>query len=306
VGGRDRWFAEGAAALRNTLSAHGMQDMLPTAGEFYACPLCLVTYGRDALDHGVFTREHVPPRHAGGRVLVLTCKRCNDTAGSTIDAEAEGREAVHDFLAGLPTARDLHAEFDVGGARVRGNVSNTGAATFLSVVPQASNPKEVAEMRRILEALAAGGAGGSIGFRLVERVSVTSAKLSWVRAAYLAAFAALGWRYVFMACLGPVRDQLADPSADILPPLALRDSNSPRDRRQLLVVDEPADLRSLAVVIGRYTVFLPSWLEPQPVDTLAAAVAARSASSDPDRFQWVGKQIPWPSKPMYTLDRADI
>ena len=33
--------------------------------------------------------EDVPPRHSGGRPLVLTCKACNSTAGHSIDAVAD-------------------------------------------------------------------------------------------------------------------------------------------------------------------------------------------------------------------------
>lgn len=50
---RERWFADGATALRRTLNAMSMEDLLPSAGQFYAYPLCLTTYGRDAFEGGV-------------------------------------------------------------------------------------------------------------------------------------------------------------------------------------------------------------------------------------------------------------
>ncbi len=301
---RERWFIEGAAALRRTLTANGMQDMLPSTGQYYACPLCLMTYGRDAFDKGCFTGEHVPPRHAGGRVLALTCERCNSTAGSSMDADAEGREAVLDFFGGLPTGRGLRAEFAVGDLRIRGNISSTGDAMLLSVVPKANNPSEVAELRQALEVMAAEGISGRIGFRFIEHVSPTRARLSWVRAAYLAAFAAFGWRCVLMSYLNPVRAQLANPTASILPPLALRAPEAPRERRELLIVQQPEELRSIAVVLGRYTVFLPSFVNPQPVDALAAGLAQYFALPSP-RPPYVGKQVPWPTEPQYALDRPD-
>ena len=118
MGRRERWFADGAAALRRTLNARGMADSLPR-GEFYACPLCLTAYSRGAFEHGVFSDEHVPPRSTGGRVLVLTCTRCNSTAGAALDVDAAGREAVHDFLAGRSLGRDLRAEYKIGEVTVR-------------------------------------------------------------------------------------------------------------------------------------------------------------------------------------------
>lgn len=262
---RERWFTDGAAALRRTLTAMGMEDSLPSAGQFYAYPLCLMTYGRDAFDGGVFSDEHVPPLTAGGRALVLTCRRCNNTAGTAMDADAAGREAVRDFLAGRSPSRDLRAEFAVGEVSIKGNINNINGAVVMSVVPKANNPYDITNMTRTLTQWADQGVGGRIGFRFMERVSPTAARLSWVRAAYLVAFAAFGWRYAFQACLNPLRAQLAAPAASILPPLAFFDLGASRERRQLLVVEEPAEMRSLAVVLGRHTVFLPGVMEPQPL-----------------------------------------
>ena len=124
---RERWFADGAEALRRTLGGMGMADSLPD-GEFYACPLCLQAYGRAALDYGVFSDEHVPPRSAGGHVLVLTCTRCNNTAGTAMDADAAAREAVHDLWAGRSLGRALRTEYEIGGVTVHGTVGRaTGA-----------------------------------------------------------------------------------------------------------------------------------------------------------------------------------
>jgi hypothetical protein len=136
---RERWFVQGAAALRRTLTVIGPPDALPPTGEFYACPCCLTAYGRDALHAGVFTDEHVPPRAAGGQILVLTCGDCNHSAGSAFDAHAERREAVHDFLAGRGSDRTLRAEFRVG------NVANRRdgllAATLDAVAPVGPLPQ---------------------------------------------------------------------------------------------------------------------------------------------------------------------
>jgi hypothetical protein len=129
------------------------------------------------------------------------------------------------------------------------------------------------------------------------------AQLSWVRAAYLAAFAALGWRYVFLRCLDPLRAQLAAPTANVLPPLAMIDPTASAARRQMLVIQEPGTLRGLAVVLGRYTVFLPWVEEPQSFDALSVALAEFS-DLPTLRPRYVGKQIAWPVKPLYALDRV--
>jgi hypothetical protein len=296
------WFVEGAAALGRTLTAMGLADASLPIGEVSACPCCLMAYGPDALDAGVFTAEHVPPKAVGGRRLVLTCQDCNHSAGSAFDVHAERREAMHDLLTGRAPGRPVRAELAVGDATIRGNLHRAGDGFLMVEVPKANDPKIVEEAIRALERNAADGTGGRFGLRLTERMLPVRAQLSWVRAAYLAAFAALGWRYVFLRYLEPLRAQLADPTAELLPPLAMVDLAAPRDRRQLLLVREPHELRSLAVVLGHHTVYLPGLEDPQPFGDLSAALA-RLTTQKPPRPQLVGKQIPWPTEPRYDLDQ---
>ena len=97
---QERWFLEGAAALRRYLMASGRSEALPRTGDYYYCPCCMGRYGREALSNGLLTYEDVPPKSVGGRPLVLTCKSCNNTAGSRLDAQARLREEQLDFLAG--------------------------------------------------------------------------------------------------------------------------------------------------------------------------------------------------------------
>lgn len=52
-------------------------DPLPERVFFERCPICLST--------GSMTAEHVPPEAIGGRIITLTCDRCNNELGSSID-----------------------------------------------------------------------------------------------------------------------------------------------------------------------------------------------------------------------------
>jgi hypothetical protein len=303
---QERWFADGAAALRRTLTALNLPNPLPPTGDFYTCPCCLMAYGRDALDQGILTDEHVPPRAVGGRKLLLTCADCNSSAGSALDAHAERREAIQDFLTSPEAGRALSVEVAVGDNIIRGAIRRIDDAWVMQVAPKANHPRQVEEATRTLSAWAAARVaadGRQIGLRFTERMITVRAQLSWVRAAYLAAFAALGWRYVFLRYLDPLRAQLAAPTENVLPPLAMIDPTASAARRQMLVIQEPGTLRGLAVVLGRYTVFLPWVEEPQSFDALSAALAEFSDLPTP-RPRYVGKQIAWPVKPLYALDRV--
>jgi hypothetical protein len=242
------------------------------------------------------------PHSTGGRALVLTCTHCNHTAGTSMDADAAAREAVHDFMAGRFLSRALRAGYKIGEVTVQDNVTSENGAVIMNVVPKANNSKDVTAMTETLTRWADAGVGGSIGFRFRERLSATAASLSWVRAGYLAAFAALGWRYVFLKCLNPLRAQLAAPEQSILPPLSFFDPTAPRERRQLLIVEEPAEMRSLAVTFGRHAVFLPWVAEPKSMNEIAAGLAWYSALPA-SRRQCTRKQIPWPAEPQYALDQ---
>jgi hypothetical protein len=293
---RQRWFAEGAAALRRTVT-------LPRDGDFYACPCCLLAYDRGALDTRFLTDEHVPPEAVGGKILVLTCAPCNHQAGSQLDAHADRRQAVQDLISGRSDARKLRTEIAVDGIVLRGNITGVGDALLLSVVGEANNPKDLVETERILDGWSATeGVEGRFGFRVVESVSVPNARLSWVRAAYLAAFAALGYRYAFLAQLAQLRAQLVNPEMPLLPSLTMIDDRAPPGGRQLLLVREPAELRSLAVTMGRHMVFLPAPDEPQPFAATAAALGAHAEAPRP-RLRLLGKEVPWPVEPQYALDR---
>ena len=298
---RERWFTEGAAALRRTLSGMGMADSLPD-GEFYACPLCLVAYDRAALEAGAFSIEHVPPRSTGGKPLLLTCEPCNSTAGTTMDAHAAGRQAAGNLFAGKPLKRALHAEFDVGGVTVRGNMNSANGAFLMDVVQEANKPKDITAITTTFGDWAAAGTGGAIGFKFRERMSPELARLSVVRAGYLAAFAALGWRYAFLECLQPLREQLAKPDMVTLPSLVFTDPAAEPGRRELLVTEEPSEMRTLAVVLGRHTVFLPRWDAPRSLEEISDGLAWYDALPASGK-RCTRTRIPWPAYPQYALDQ---
>src|ERR1700712_3923958 len=74
------WFDAGAAALSRVTTG--------TPSRVYACPLCRYPFVREAVAAHELTMEHVPAGRLGGRELVLTCRRCNNTAGSALEADA--------------------------------------------------------------------------------------------------------------------------------------------------------------------------------------------------------------------------
>ena len=56
------------------------------------CPTCFQGFAKELIAkhdeyHNFLTLEHVPPESYGGNSKILTCKKCNNEAGSTLDPE---------------------------------------------------------------------------------------------------------------------------------------------------------------------------------------------------------------------------
>src|SRR5687767_11812847 len=96
---KKRLFNQGAVAAA---AAWGIE-------ENYVCPLCGVVFTRFALEDGGLSLEHVPPKAAGGRSIILTCRPCNNRAGHTVDAAASSRSKVQQFVESMLGTRQGYA-----------------------------------------------------------------------------------------------------------------------------------------------------------------------------------------------------
>lgn len=76
----DEWFRRGMDALQRVA-------MSPPVA--YLCPLCfsLVTPEQLAANNTIISVEHVPPGSIGGKPMCLTCKPCNNWAGTYLDSQ---------------------------------------------------------------------------------------------------------------------------------------------------------------------------------------------------------------------------
>lgn len=136
-----------------------------------------------------------------------------------------------------------------------------------------------------------------LGFTITEKFLPERAKASWIRTAYLAAFAALGWLYVLQRELQPIRDQLKHPDEKILPALTSYDVKAPSSRRQIHLIHEPTDIRCVLVSMGQHGVFLPGLGNPLSCVELSEAISRRVGGSQSMlniRFDHA-QEVPWPS-----------
>jgi hypothetical protein len=162
----------------------------------------------------------------------------------------------------LRWARDeqhvLPATFHVDGIPLRGTAQWTEGGLQLFDVPKQNDPKVQAAHFQALDAYAeSGNPNPNVSVTIHTRFDEARARLSWIRSAYLAAFAALGWSYIFREVMDPFREQLKQPDAQIIPTYILRNPAASPGERRMLLVDQPDELRCVAVMLGEHTVFLP-------------------------------------------------
>ena len=299
------WFQRGARTLRALAREHGREDALPTREDWYLCPLCLDGMTIEELDTGELTVEHVPPKALGGHELVLTCKQCNNSAGSKFDGPAHTEDRLRRFLSGQ-SERPETVTFSVDGFATRVEMRTAGQTGMLFFgVPKINSPADVDRMEEHMRELST---TRSTDFRIAITPQATyspdHARISWVRTGYLAAFALFGWRYILQPALQPIRDQLMNPSAITLPALSMYVPDGDPDRREIWVLKKPVERQSVLVMSGRHGVFLPLPNDHRNLAELADSVGADT--DGPVRHAFSGDMIPWPRGPEHMLDPSPV
>ena len=304
MGKSTRWFEEGAKNLRLVLERQGRGDLLPPDGMYYTCPCCLTgRYSLGAADK--LTIEHVPPEILGGRPMLLTCARCNSNAGANFDSHADQKVVADAFARGAEVSRKIRATAYIDRrplARDCPVIRRWHLNCWSSKAEQPGATK--AAFVAMLESLVEGGsdAAGRFSFTIHTRFDESRARLSIIRSAYLAAFAALGWSYILQSEMQQIRDQLMKPDDAILDTYVFRDPDSATSVRRMILVADPDELRCLAVTIGEYSVFLPGWPRPKTWDETSATFGRECEADGRLNCELKGKEVPWPKKPMYFLD----
>jgi hypothetical protein len=260
----------------------------------YLCPLCLDWF--EDLDD--LSLEHAPPKSLGGRHMAVTCRDCNSRSGHTVDAELRHAETLYEFGSRSMT-KPMPATARYGDVEQHSEVIFGPDGLSIGGVAKQNHPDTAAAVTEVLRA-AAGAKDFSMTVSL-RTPDFRKAAIGWLRAAYLVAFAKLGYLYVLLAELDPVREQIRDPDAEILSRYCITTS-SPADERRIVLVEEPHDLASLAVLAGNRITLLPSPKRPGTYGRLAALEVW-----PPTGEQALSGHIkPWPTRPIYAFDRSAI
>lgn len=224
----------------------------------YPCPLCRELFNIDDL-----TEEHVPPKSVGGKVLTLTCEKCNNTAGYEVQSHESERMKEKEFYSGN-IEKPINLELSTTQGVVRGKVSMADDMRVLNVDLDRMHPDMY-----LLEDVEMSGAAIH---RLGRGYDWHKSRVSDLRNSLLWVFARYGYTMVMADCFDPIRADIkrgvSDNSkwglrTDFEYVQKLQEhSNSPI----ILVTAEPDG--ALIVANGEYGCLLPSPICPDPYTDL--------------------------------------
>ena len=282
-----RWFDRGAEALERQFPGLVGRFMGADHPLMYACPICLTAYGRAAVQAGLLTAEDVPPQSLGGRPLVLTCHRCNSTAGTKIDAHARRRENMREVVGGLQVGARRDVRLTVDDYTVQATASNDGSTIHFDVPARINRPGVPYEVLRLVQA-----EEKPIKVTYTETPwSEFSASICWLKSAYLALFAAAGYTVVFAPAMQSVREQILHPQTRRIARWGLElPEDVPPSFRRIAKIESPEWQRGWFMQIGRHVVVLPN---PNDVTFFARVAAARGMHT------YSGREYEWPTEPTF-------
>ena len=278
------WFDLGVAGIGAGLRVES-EDGESLEG-CYACPICFRFFYRAALASGDLTFEHAPPESVGGKRVALTCHDCNGDAGRTVDAQAAVEKRLIDGLAG-------HRPLDVEIRNVRARVHLHPDVVHITIDQRRNNPSSVGAL---FEDARRRGSELDLAWTARERFDQRRVRLSYLRSAYLIAFARFGYRMVAGPGFVPARRQvrfLDRVEMEILPVLKRPDWNE-----GLHEIRHPALGQSLGVSFGNWSVLLPFHADDE--DWYNRYV--EEATSPTHQLMMSPQPMLWPTKPMHQLD----
>jgi hypothetical protein len=216
-------------------------------------------YREEALEKKLLTLEHVPPASVGGKGIVLTCHACNSKAGYTIEAELNRRQELLAFAKSLGGDGTFtgRVRLEMSGTSINVEATIENGKIALKLPKEINNPRSLQAQLDRLNQMVEDNTWDGYQFRMkpVTKYSPRLANLSYLKAAYLSAFASLGYSYIVRKELEPVRKQIASPGEKIIELYIIELPLHHKEEQKMIAVEWP--FKATAVQFGRQIVFLP-------------------------------------------------
>lgn len=208
-----------------------LQGVCPRAGDVFVCPICFTVFCAenldDDLDNELMGIGHVWPKfirkssETAKHQQVLLCTNCNSQAGG----HAEGIMQEFENFRGCreagefykPRARVFPTSKVAKPVELPAYVERLGKNQFRLMVERNRKGQPLCDPRELQKAgqhLAHGPCSISVNDVYPASAKWPHAQAAWLTDAYLLAFYAFGYRYIFQACLDPVREYIRNSFAN--------------------------------------------------------------------------------------------
>jgi hypothetical protein len=279
---REAWFRRGVEALARAR---------PDAPKLYCCPFCI--QGFPDSDPEYLSFEDVPPRSVGGKPLVLTCRKCNNTHGSDLDSHIAAGSDLRDIVAGESTT---WAKLRLGDAVINTRARLGSENVEVVEAVEKTDPKMSEAFASELERRTSSGSRDwKLTLAFSARHDPWREDVAWLRVAYLYLFALLGYNFIMRSVLEPIRSQFQNPDEHLVEPV-LKRLTEYADVNRIMVVHGPRHLSGFAVQLGRRLFFLPGFVE-------CGSFYERLAELPPKgRLDLAARQLETPQGPEFICD----
>ena len=223
-----------------------LQKILPNFERGFVCPICLRLFDRKSNLSSELAIEHIVPKKLGGKLTTLTCRRCNNTAGTKLESHLVKRVRIE----GGKEPISAGAEFC--GSKFRGGVhlpnSCNGVMKFFGIRKQ-SHFQEIDKFGKLLS----DGVWEGETFKLDLEPGYVPAltAVALMRSAYLLMFRIFGYRYLFEKSAESIRKTLTEPlvETDVTKVISWRTKVHPPSEVGVSIVTSPKELCSFIVFL---------------------------------------------------------
>jgi hypothetical protein len=279
---KEQWFDAGTKAFDRVFPGVRAEEF-PSIENPYICPICRGPFPRTAIMDKTLTFEDAPPKSYGGQPVALTCQRCNNSLGSSLDAS----------LALLDAVPFSPCKISIEGVEVNAYEEILPNGRNFQVPEVQNNP---ARKKRFFELLE----GKTAEFNITYNANIRKrrlADLAWLKAAYIVAFASWGYIYSLSPALDVVRKQLLQTDEVVIPYFRMINRAMSRENRFLINVRQPQEFQAVAVGMGQFIIFLPA--DGRDTTFYSRIAALLTADSE---ITLSGDTYYWPQEPMHSLD----
>ena len=227
--------------------ASNLSFYVPKYKDNFACPICLTVFSREAIQEKKVSLEHIVPSSIGGKLLTLTCKKCNNDAGTKLDAHFAKKVRGEDILAGK-SEHPISGRIEIGdgefGADIYFSESNNPNVKIIGVEDR-SNPELQAKAQTAMDM---GTPEINLKWNLGYRRNRSSVAV--LRMGYLLMFRHFGYGYILHNNLVQVRNQIREPENETNILKGLLELDKPPVSNTVVIITTPQRLQSFMAILN--------------------------------------------------------